>query len=107
MRPVSVRTCLQLSTSTEIPSSTSLTLTAGVAVVDVNGDRKPDLVIASPRANVVSVLLGNGNGTFQAEGDYPVTRLPDWVFAADVSGDTKLDLVVIGNEASVLVGDGN
>ena len=37
-----------------------------VAVGDVNGDGKPDLVVANSRSNTVSVLLGNGNGTFQA-----------------------------------------
>ena len=38
-----------------------------VAVADVNGDGKPDLVVANQGSNTVSVLLGNGNGTFQAQ----------------------------------------
>ena len=38
-------------------------------MVDLNGDGKPDLVVANAVADTVSVLLGNGNGTFQpAEG---------------------------------------
>ena len=35
-----------------------------VAVGDFNGDGKPDLVVANTGSNTVSVLLGNGNGTF-------------------------------------------
>ena len=34
---------------------------------DLNGDGKPDLVVANYISNTVSVLLGNGNGTFQAQ----------------------------------------
>ena len=38
-----------------------------VALGDVNGDGKPDIVVANAGSNTVSVLLGNGNGTFQAQ----------------------------------------
>ena len=38
-----------------------------VAVGDFNGDGKSDLVTADETDNTVSVLLGNGNGTFQAK----------------------------------------
>ena len=38
-----------------------------VAVADVNGDGKLDLVVANRTSNTVSVLLGNGDGTFQAQ----------------------------------------
>src|SRR6266481_6169185 len=36
-----------------------------VAIADVNGDHKPDLVVANSGSNRVGVLLGNGDGTFQ------------------------------------------
>ena len=61
-----------------------------VAISDVNHDNIPDLVVADSSANVVSVLLGNGDGTFQAPRQFGMalsiqrTRLnrktrPTWV----------------------------
>src|SRR5690242_20429289 len=37
-----------------------------VLAADVNGDGKADLVTANKLSNSVSVLLGNGDGTFRA-----------------------------------------
>ena len=42
-----------------------------VAVADINGDGMPDIVTANYGGNDVSVLLGNGNGTFQPYYDLP------------------------------------
>src|SRR5207302_4126551 len=38
-----------------------------VATADVNGDGKPDLLVANGAGNSVSVLMGNGNGHFTAK----------------------------------------
>ncbi len=75
-----------------------------VAAADVNGDGKPDLVVASQCASscnagigggVVGVLLGNGDGTFQAPVTYGSGGLSTfWMVVADVNGDGKPDLVV-------------
>jgi hypothetical protein len=60
---------------------------------DVNRDGKPDLLVANETA--VGVLLGNGNGTFQA-----VARLNQAIYlaqsvvVADMNGDGKPDLVL-------------
>ena len=42
-----------------------------IAVGDFNGDGKQDLAVTNEGSNSVSVLLGNGNGTFQPK---PTTR---------------------------------
>jgi hypothetical protein len=75
--------------------------TSSVAVADVNGDGKPDLVVgnwcADPNCDgSVGVLLGNGDGTFQAVVTYPTGGFYAFAVAvADVNGDGKLDALVI------------
>jgi hypothetical protein len=75
-----------------------------VAVADVNGDGNPDLVIAniySPSSSNLAVLLGNGDGTFQAPVTYGSGAWdPMSIAVADVNGDKKLDLVVANCESS-------
>jgi hypothetical protein len=39
---------------------------------DFNGDGRTDLAVASVYSNDVSVLLGNGDGTFQNQATYSV-----------------------------------
>src|SRR2546422_2908280 len=50
----------------------ALPITVGIA--DVNGDGKPDLVTVNTGANTVSVLLGNGAGSFGPRTDFATDR---------------------------------
>jgi len=64
---------------------------------DFNGDGKLDLATAnygSGNGDTVSILLGNGDGTFQSHVDYTVGSGPFGITAADFNGDGKLDLAV-------------
>jgi hypothetical protein len=73
-----------------------------IAISDVNGDGKPDLVVANSCADStcatdgsVAVLLGNGDGTFQAAVTYDSGGMQtDSVAVADMNGDGKPDLVL-------------
>jgi hypothetical protein len=102
----SFRPCLEALEDRTLPSlfSAAVNFPTGmgpalVAVADVNGDGKPDLVAASWGSNSVSVLLGNGNGTFQAAKNFGVGIGPESVAVADVNGDGRPDRVV-ANEVS-------
>jgi hypothetical protein len=83
-----------------------------VAVADFNKDGALDLAVAnsnnfSPGGNV-SILLGNGTGTFQTAVNYSSTE-PYAVVAADLNHDGNLDLVVDNHagQISVLLGNGD
>jgi hypothetical protein len=80
-----------------------------VAIGDVNGDGKLDLVTANSGGNNVSVLLGNGDATFGLATPYAAGTSPVSVALGDVNGDGKLDIVTANNgsnDVSVLLGDG-
>ncbi len=57
--------------------------------------------------NDVSILLGNGDGTFQPHQDFPVGSIPVSVAAGDFNGDGKADLAVVGYSDTVYVLLGN
>ena len=79
---------------------------SSIAVADVNGDGKPDLVVGNCSFSggsvncttgngAVAVLMGNGDGTFQPAATYSSGgSAPTSVAIADVNGDGKPDLLV-------------
>ncbi len=71
---------------------------------DFNGDGKIDLAVGNAGSNNVSILLGNGDGTFKAAMNSPAGTSPQQMAAGDFNGDGKLDLVIInsGDGAAVL-----
>ena len=71
-----------------------------IATADLNKDGKRDLVVANtnnPGAAMpatVSVLLGNGDGTFQMKMSTQIDAGPRAVAIADLNGDTNADVMV-------------
>jgi hypothetical protein len=81
-----------------------------VAVGDVNGDGRLDMVTANRLGNNVSVLLGDGSGGFAAATSFAVGSSPRSVALGDVNGDGRLDIVTanyFGDNVSVLLGNGS
>ncbi len=79
-----------------------------VAIADVIGDGKPDLVVANRYSGAdeayVAVLLGNGDGTFQSAVSYPSGgKQASSVAVVDLNHDGKLDIVV-SHESSPVIG---
>ena len=77
---------------------------------DFNGDGKLDLAMSDYGDNSVYVLLGNGDGTFQAAQTYLMGTHPAEIVVGDFNGDGKPDLAVSNvdsNTVSVLLGNGD
>src|SRR5215471_7570074 len=86
------------------------------AIADLNGDGRPDLVMASSGEEVddvsfgfVSVMLGTGNGTFGPLADLACGIGTRYVAVADLNGDGRPDLAVASGyrTVSVLLGNGD
>lgn len=82
----------------------------GVAVGDFNNDSISDLAVANTGSDSVSVLLGNGDGTFQTTINVAVQRFPRSVAVGDLRGNGTQDLLVanyLSASVSVLLGNGD
>jgi hypothetical protein len=68
-----------------------------VFCADLDGDSDLDLAVATGDGDSVSILMNNGDGTFQSAVNYWAGQdvgLPVSVFCADLVGDDHLDLAV-------------
>ncbi|MBZ5535409.1 MAG: FG-GAP-like repeat-containing protein [Acidobacteriia bacterium] len=94
-----------------LPTSYTVGTSPGfIATGDFNGDTKLDMAVANIGSNNISILLGNGDGTFSPAFNLPVNGAPSSVLAGDFNGDGNLDLAVTLkdlNEISILLGNGN
>jgi hypothetical protein len=85
---------------------------SGIAIADFNLDGKLDLAVDTGfnfggGSQAVAVQLGNGDGTFQSELQFPGGGSPDGIAVADFNRDGKPDIVVSNHDGfRVLLGDG-
>jgi hypothetical protein len=92
--------------STYFPVGTSPN---ALIVGDINGDGRLDLATANGKSNDVSLLLGNGNGTFQSQLRFPVGSSSLALTVGDFNIDGNADLAVVNNNAAnlaILLGNG-
>lgn len=84
-----------------------------VAVADINGDGRMDLVSANvgafPNYHTLSILTNNGSGIFRSNATLNVGSGPQSVTASDISGDGRVDLISANfydNTLSILTNNG-
>ena len=80
-----------------------------VAIADVNGDHKPDLVATHLERRELTILAGDGKGVFTEIAGSPFDLGANaWHFAvADLNGDGKADVAAgVGDGVRVMLGDG-
>ncbi len=83
-----------------------------IVAADFNADGKLDLAVANQDDSTLTILLGNGDGTFTAATGSPVAvgGGPYALATADLNSDGKLDLVVANQDDStltILLGNGD
>src|SRR5439155_1554118 len=81
-----------------------------VAIGDFNRDGNQDLAIANFNVAIVSVLLGDGSGSFGQITDFPASGIPESIAVGDFNNDGRQDLVTANQstgDVSVFLGNGN
>lgn len=111
-----VNVLLANATGTGFMGLTAVTVTGStgigdVALVDLDGNNKPDLIVTSRNQNNIAVFNGNGGTSFMNLTTYAtVGTNPFGLYVADVDGNGKLDVVTANtntNNVSVLRGNGD
>ncbi|MBS1820479.1 MAG: VCBS repeat-containing protein [Acidobacteria bacterium] len=107
LTPSSDLTSAGFNALTSLPNATALT------TADFNGDGNGDLLVVNaynPSSAFVSVVIGNGDGTFQAPVSYPTAGGKSVAAVVDdINGDGKPDIIVASDDQniSVLIGKGD
>jgi len=68
-------------------------------VADLNGDQNPDITTANIGSNNVSLLFGDGAGSFPEQTSVPAGLKPRKVFAEDLGQDGNMDIIVLNQQS--------
>src|ERR1022692_2100803 len=97
--------CSATAMALSIVAAQWLWVTEPFAIVaqDLNHDGKTDLSVANLASNSLSVLLGNGNGTFQPAVSYAAGSGPVAIRASHLTRDGNLDLVACADVSNAVL----
>ena len=73
-----------------------------LAIADFNADNLQDIVVANYGSNTISILPGNGDGTFNSALNFPVGNYPASIAIANFGGDSKPDIAVVNNQSNFI-----
>ncbi len=62
---------------------------------DFNSDGELDLAVVNLNDNTVTILFGNGDGTFSATTSPVIVNQPGTMVTADFNGDGRLDFAIV------------
>jgi hypothetical protein len=93
--------------STVATAASALYYPVALTLADFNHDGRLDLATAN-NSTGVSVLLGNGDGSFKPYKLLGSSKGPTWIAAGDLNNDGNLDLAVTtaANTVDISLGDG-
>lgn len=80
-----------------------------IAVADANNDGKPDIFCGTYNSQMMTLLLGNGTGTFTQSASVSCGGFPWQMAVGDVNGDGNIDCVAAeatNGRAAVILGNG-
>jgi len=84
---------------------------SSITVADFNRDGNTDIAVADQFGSNISVLLGNGDGTFQSPSRWPLNGEPIFVVTGDFNNDQIPDIATVEefgcNCISILLGNGD
>jgi flagellin-like hook-associated protein FlgL len=81
-----------------------------VTLGDLNGDGVLDMITADQSSSTVSIMLGNGDGTFKARTTVQTGSSPSSITLGDLNGDGVLDIITAdsgSSTASIMLGTGD
>src|SRR5262249_12539806 len=110
LEPLEERALLSFAPAVSYPVGTS---PVNLQIGDFNGDSVLDLAVPNLNSSSISVLLGNGDGTFQVARDTATNLAPGSLAVGDFNNDGRLDALVtrdnttLTTDGSVLLGNGD
>jgi hypothetical protein len=73
-----------------------------IAVGDLNGDNRADIIATTASTNSINVFLALGDGIFTSKISFSVGNNPFDVTLADFNGDGRQDVAVTNNANSTV-----
>jgi hypothetical protein len=96
---------LSMNSFTRIFDSSTAEQPSWITTSDINGDGKPDIIVANSGAGTISIFKNTGsanNIAFATKQNFAVSSSPFWITAADVDGDGKPDIITANASAATI-----